>query len=204
MTVAATQPDLLTIGRRLARLLRAWFATQQSTALQGLAKLEPRAHQPKVGPWWRQSRKRAEMISELECTQLINQVLVGDGVANVEASILVIVQQAIRSGAYAVSVEAGSTIGFTLAHPQIVQYLERCGQAGRAKLCEVVRSQLAALIASRRTPAKALTISQAERLIRRLYRELTITHAHLIAQEIAEDAYQVGRSVMLQELQRRV
>lgn len=202
MSVAATQPDLLTISRRLARVLRSWLETQQVATMQGLAKLEPRAHQPQVGPWWRRPRRQTIMIAELECIQLVNQGL-GDGAADVEAGILGAAQQAIRSGANAMNTEAGSTIGFTLAHPRIVHYLERCGPAGCERVGDAVRNQLATLITARRTPAKALTLAQAERLIRRLYRELTITHAHLIAQEIVEDAYRTGRSVMLQELQGR-
>lgn len=111
------------------------------------------------------------------------------------AAIRAAAQQAMRQGAQTAIANANIDIAFTLAHPQVVQYLDQCDQGER--LIEMVRVHVAELRANEANHVRLA------RLIGRYYRTLGRTQVNQVAMAVVKSASQAGAAIVMRDLMAR-
>lgn len=190
--------DLRRVKLRLSRALRKAFEAHGEILMRAFATLQPKTYQAPVGgPWWRRAQgapgQPQRIIVAADLLNLVSQTT-AETSALFLGSIDGAVQQAMRIGGKAAIASVGLPLTFTLAHPQAVQYLDRCAD----ELLEQINSIMCERIVESLKRPGARHI---DRDLRRLYWDMALNRSRHIAATIVADAHQAGSAIVIRDLQ---
>ena len=185
--------ELRRVKLRLARALRRAVEAHEAIVMRAFATLQPKLYQAPVGgPWWRRPHQPQRIIAPADLLPVCSRASAETSVFLLEA-IHEAARQAMRSGGKAAIASVDLPLTFTLAHPQAVQYLERCADELLEQLNSALHGQIAKL--------KRARAAHIARTLRRLYRDMALNRSRLIAQQVVESARRAGSAIVIGDLQ---
>lgn len=181
--------DLRRVTLRLSRALRKAFEAHEEIFLRSLV---TRHHAPPAGAWWRQPRQQTGKDLPADLRIAVSRTTAETAVLFLGA-IHQAMQQAMRIGGKATISSIDLPLTFTLAHPQAVQYLERCPYEMLEQINLTVYESIVRL--------RKRSSAHIERDLRGFYRDMALNRSRHIAATIVADAYQAGSAIVIGDLQ---